>query len=401
MAYPRIWVDEDVAPQPCRERPITYVLRSASETLLALGQGAVLPEGPLGSLAERTAQFFSVRTEGPDVLVGALPFDPAKPAFLVQPERMLRVQGHHDLSAIPGLDTRGPSRGGPARVLSATPEPSAEDFMLSVEAALAALSEGGALRKIVLSRSIRLRAGEAFSAADLVRTLSRDEGVTVFATPLPPVDGIPRALVGATPELLLDKRGGRIASHPLAGSARRSADPGEDRRAGEHLLSSEKDLHEHAIVVESILDLLSPHCVDLAVPEAPVLRPTASMWHLGTRITGRLKDASLPSQALVALLHPTPAVCGLPRQSSHRAIERLEAYDRDFYAGAVGWCDAAGDGRWFVSIRCAELAGDQARVYAGAGIVPGSTPRGELAETTAKFQAMLDGFGIDADRYRI
>jgi isochorismate synthase len=150
------------------------------------------------------------------------------------------------------------------------------------------------------------------------------------------------------------------------------------------------------MVVESILDTLTPYCADLSTPEGTGLRATASMWHLGTRIVGRLKDTSLSSAFFAALLHPTPAVCGLPRKLAHAQITELEPYDRDFYAGAVGWCDSAGDGRWYVSIRCAEIDGDEARLYAGAGIVPGSTPEGEVAETAAKFKAMLDAFGIES-----
>jgi isochorismate synthase len=396
MAHSMIWIDEEAPAETALARPIPFILKTSGETMLALGQIAVLDEGPIDGLADRVTNFFDKQTEGPDVLVGALPFDPLRSAYLVQPERVLRVQGKHDIGSIPGLGGSALPQGG-TKILSVAPDPSASGFALAVSAALAQLNAPDTiLRKVVLSRSLRVKASRDFVPAELMRRLSSDESVTVFATPLPPRTQGARGLIGATPELLLEKRGGYIASHPLAGSACRHKDLTEDRKAGDALLTSDKDLREHAMVVESILDTLAPYCKDLSMPEGTSLRATASMWHLGTRIVGRLKDASLSSAHFAAMLHPTPAVCGLPRKLAQEQIIQLEPYDRDFYAGAVGWCDSAGDGRWYVSIRCAELDGDEARLYAGAGIVLGSTPEGEVAETGAKFKAMLDAFGIES-----
>lgn len=203
--------------------------------------------------------------------------------------------------------------------------------------------------------------------------------------------------MGGTPELLLDKRGAEILSHPLAGSARRSTDAREDRAAAEALAGSEKDQREHALVVEFILDTLAPLCRTLGAPEGTCITSTGSMWHLGTRIAGRLRDKDQPAPVLAACLHPTPAVCGLPRDPAAELIRQLEPVQRDFYAGAVGWCDARGDGAWHVAIRCAELQGTHARLYAGAGIVPGSDPDSETRETGAKFGAMLSAFGLAPD----
>ncbi|WP_286202940.1 isochorismate synthase [Rhizobium lusitanum] len=400
MANPLIWIDEDAQTETALARPIPFVFKTSGETMLALGQIGALGDGPLSNLADRAADFFEKQTEGPDVLVGALPFDPSEPAHLIQPERVLRVQGKHDIGAIPGLGGVASLQSAAGRILSVDSDPAPADFANAVAAALDQMNApGAALRKVVLSRSLKVTASHDFCAADLMRRLSVDESVTVFATPLPARGHHPRALIGATPELLIEKRGGHIASHPLAGSARRHKDTAEDRNAADTLLKSEKDRREHAMVVESILDILTPYCVELSTPEGIALRPTASMWHLGTRIVGRLKNASLSSAYFAGLLHPTPAVCGLPRKLAHGQIMKLEPYDRAFYAGAVGWCDSAGDGRWYVSIRCAELDGDQARLYAGAGIVPGSTPDGEVAETAAKFRAMLDAFGIDRSKF--
>jgi isochorismate synthase len=119
------------------------------------------------------------------------------------------------------------------------------------------------------------------------------------------------------------------------------------------------------------------------------------MWHLATPITGSLHDEAVSSVELAAALHPTPAVCGLPRDRARAVIGACESFDRGFYAGAVGWCDARGDGRWLLAIRCAEISGDQARLYAGCGIVAGSDPAAELRESSAKFRTVLGALGID------
>jgi isochorismate synthase len=394
-------LDGGMSPQSANSKKPFYILKTSGETFFSLGQNAVLEEGPLSTLSDRTAGFFRQRQDGPDILVGALPFDPAQSAFLYQPERVLRVQGKHNLGHVPGFGA-STTVAEPNRIISVCADPAPEVFGSSVAAGLEAMAASGdALKKIVLSRSLKVFASRDFSIADLMSRLALDESITVFATPLRQQEKGGAMLVGATPELLVEKRGNHIASHPLAGSAKRHRDNADDQRSADSLWNSDKDRREHAMVVESIMDLLNPYCSELSAPEGMALRATASMWHLGTKIVGRLKDASASSEHFVSLLHPTPAVCGVPRAAAHSKISDLETYDRDFYAGAVGWCDSAGDGRWFVSIRCAEVEGANARLYAGAGVVPGSTPQGEVAETAAKFRAMLDAFGIDGDRFGI
>src|SRR5699024_1377416 len=146
---------------------------------------------------------------------------------------------------------------------------------------------------------------------------------------------------------------------------------------------------EHQTVVEAVLDTLAPYCTELPARPETILRKTANLWHLGTPITGTLKQADTSSAELAAALHPTPAVCGLPRTPAHAAISELENFDRGFYAGAVGWTEANGDGEWHVAIRCAEIEAARVRLYAGAGIVPGSNPQQETRETADKFTLML------------
>ncbi len=125
-------------------------------------------------------------------------------------------------------------------------------------------------------------------------------------------------------------------------------------------------------------------------PHEPELLGTANVWHLATPFRGRLHDPSVTALELVAALHPTPAVCGSPREAAREALEHLEPIERGGYAGPVGWMDANGDGEWAIALRCAEITGSTARLYAGAGIVADSEPEAELDETERKFWALLD-----------
>lgn len=364
---------------------VAFSLRGPDGDLVAAGVRRELEPGSADTLADRVRRFFAQEGQGPRLLVGALPFERDQDDRLFQP-----------LSLLAAAAT--PSAGAPLpRRWAVRPEPTAVEYAAAVARALALMSPGAASRldKVVLSRSLALTADGPVDPATLAARLAADSSVTCFLVHLGAAAGLPRTLVGATPELLLAKTGLEIGSHPLAGSAPRHEDPDRDRASALALEGSDKDLREHAMVVEAILDVLSPYCSRLDAAEGPVLRRTATMWHLGTRIQGKLKDAGVSSAELAAALHPTPAVGGFPRARAQAVIRDLETYDRGFYAGAVGWTDAAGDGAWHVSLRCAEVAGSAVRIYAGAGIVPGSSPEGEVAETSAKFQTMLRALGVD------
>jgi isochorismate synthase len=218
-----------------------------------------------------------------------------------------------------------------------------------------------------------------------------DPEAYTFVVPLSGGEAGPRrSFVGASPELLLSRRGREVRSNPLAGSAPRSGDPAEDRANAEALSCSSKDREEHEIVVEAVADTLRPICTELTWDPEPVLRETPNVWHLSTRFHGVLTDAAPSALDLVAALHPTPAVGGTPRDVALDAISDLEPFDRGRYAGPVGWMDAHGDGEWAIALRCAELRGDRAILYAGAGIVAGSEPDDEVDETERKFRAFLD-----------
>jgi isochorismate synthase len=205
-------------------------------------------------------------------------------------------------------------------------------------------------------------------------------------------------MLGATPETLLRRRGRTVVCGPMAGTAPRSPDAAEDRAAAQRLLASAKDHREHRLVVEAMSESLAPFCDHLEVDPRPRLIATASVWHLTTTVRGRLVEGAPGALGLAAALQPTPAVCGTPTAAALDAIHELEPVPRGLYSGLVGWVDATGDGEWVVALRCATLSGRRARLYAGAGIVEGSVPALEVAETEAKFSALLTALAGNGDQ---
>lgn len=350
-------------------------------------RGSPLERGPLATLSARVAAAFADHPST-TIVAGAIPFDRDADDYLF----VARTWSTGSRKP-PFLESANEAAvldsGGIIEV------PAANAYANAVARSVELMAEPSAtLRKVVLARSLELATELAVDPHRLLGKVALDPSVTAFLVPLPPTSG-PGWLVGATPELLVAKHGATIESFPLAGSASRHRDRDADRRVADALLRSEKDRREHRAVVEAILDTLNPYCRQLAVPAEPTLRSTASMWHLGTRIVGALKDTTTPSTDLLAALHPTPAVCGEPRDAAREAIRLLEPMDRGFYAGAAGWTRPNGDGEWYVSIRCAEIRPSRVRLYAGAGIVPGSDACGETRETAAKFNALLDALGME------
>ena len=155
------------------------------------------------------------------------------------------------------------------------------------------------------------------------------------------------------------------------------------------LLASTKDRAEHQITIDTVLDALLPFCSYVDSEPEPSIVTLANVQHLASLCEGRLSSPPASVLTLVEALHPTPAVCGFPRDRALDAIARLEGFDRGRYAGTVGWVDRAGNGRFAVSIRCAEVTGPSARLFAGNGIVADSDPTAELIETRAKLNALL------------
>jgi isochorismate synthase len=256
------------------------------------------------------------------------------------------------------------------------------------ERAVAAAVErirGGRVEKLVLAREVTVDAPAAHSAPALFGAL-RDvfEHCFVFCVGTPEA-----AFIGASPELLVRRDGGRAATVALAGSARRSADPAVDDHLGEQLLQSAKERSEHAIVARRIKRRLDPLAVWVEVAPEPVVIKVANIQHLATPIRAQLTESRSVLE-LAGHLHPTPAVGTEPASPEAEAmIAELEELDRGWYAGPVGWMDASEDGEFCVALRSALLRDRRAHLFAGAGIVADSDPASELAETEIKLGALL------------
>jgi isochorismate synthase len=254
------------------------------------------------------------------------------------------------------------------------------------EAVAAAIQRirSGELEKIVLAREVDVHAPVDHDPAALLGLLREEFGSCyVFA-----VGRGEATFVAASPELLVRREGHRASTVALAGSVGRSADPAVDDHLGERLLRSEKDREENAIVARRIARVLRPLSVWVTAAPEPALVRVANIQHLATPIRAQLASP-VGAIELAGALHPTPAVGGEPRERAIRLIPALEGLDRGWYAGAVGWADAAGDGEFCVALRCALLRGRTARLYAGCGIVGDSDPAAELGETEVKLGALL------------
>ena len=276
-----------------------------------------------------------------------------------------------------------------AEVVELTTAMTASGYAAMVGDAVAVMARPDAtLRKVVLSRPVEVRLRGRLGLSAVLRRLREGEpNCTIFSMPVPR-----GSFVGASPELLVERRGDRFRSRPLAGTTDRVH--GADSTLPAALLDSTKDAEEHRLVVDAIHDALAPLSDELHVPENPELVHLHNITHLGTTIEGTLRsgdDGGLPSVLqLVALLHPTPAVGGVPREAALDLIGRLEDGSRGHYAGPVGWIDGTGDGRFVVGIRAMTVTGDSVALTAGVGIVSGSRPEVELRETGLKFSAVFD-----------
>ena len=240
----------------------------------------------------------------------------------------------------------------------------------------------GELDKVVLARDIVAQLDEPLHIGSLLIRLNEAfPECWTFC-----VDG----LVGATPELLIRRDGEHVTSRVLAGTMRRSRDSDRDGQLAAELLGSDKDQEEHVYAVESVAAALATHCTDLKVPAQPFILRLANVQHLATDVTGELVDAA-PALALAASLHPTAAVCGTPTERATQVIRELEGMDRGRYSAPVGWIAANGDGEFGIALRCALIENAERtklRLFAGCGIVAGSTGESEVAESQAKFGAM-------------
>jgi menaquinone-specific isochorismate synthase len=329
------------------------------------------------------------------VALGALPFDRRQPAALVVPRVLIGWQpGVAWFTTVtPSGETveadelaEGLSPGEPPEGFRLSSSMSHAAWRSLIEATVRAIGEDQ-LGKVVLARAVDVSANRPFVIPDVLgRLRALYPTCTVFHA---------GGFLGASPELLVERRGAVVRSHPLAGTAARSGDIEADRRLVDALLSSSKERGEHRFVIDAITAALGPACEQLEVPDRPAVLPLRNVSHLATHINGRLRpvegDAGDPPSALdlVAALHPTPAVAGTPRDAALAYLGEVEGLDRGRYAGPVGWMDREGDGSWVLGIRSAEVSGTTARMFAGVGVVRDSDPEAELTETQLKLQALL------------
>ncbi|MEV0373723.1 isochorismate synthase [Streptomyces sp. NPDC050636] len=372
--------------------PGSFYFSSSRGTLLADGVHArVRAGGGAQALAAAEALDAAAAAGVPEpVVAGAVGFRPAAETALVVPSVVRRADAPAGVRA-PDAES-GTS-------WTVTPRPEPARYADGVRRALELIG-GGDLHKVVLARCLELTAdAPVWAPALLARLVRADPAAYAFAADVTaPGDPAPRTLVGASPELLVSRRGATVVANPLAGSAPRSGDEAIDRERIARLRASAKDLGEHAHTAAQVADVLGRFCVDLEVPAQPEVIGTPTMWHLSTRITGRLADPADPACSALGLaeaLHPTPAVCGVPGAGALAAIAELEPEDRGYYAGMVGWTGLDGDGEWAVTIRSAEVCDRTVRLFAGAGVVAGSDPAAELAETGAKFRTLLRAVGLE------
>jgi isochorismate synthase len=360
------------------------------------------------------------RARGP-VALGALPFDPAASGTLVVPEILVERTPsgsvwvttvgprHHDArptaadlvagqdldhgdddgrraAGVGGAglwaDAGGTVAGGPQPTRYAITSPR------SPEAWCAALVEArdqlraGRGAKVVLARQLQVETDQPLSRRAVLTQLRRAyPAAMLFA-----IGGF----VGASPELLVERTGQLVRSHPMAGTAPRHGDPERDAAVAAHLVASTKNQGEHRFTIDMVHDTLLPWCSYLDEEAEPSVVAMANVAHLATRVEGKLSSPPASVIELMRALHPTPAVNGVPRHVALELIAECEGFNRGCYGGPVGWVDAEGNGAWTVGIRSAQIDGNRAQLFAGVGVVADSDPAAELAETRAKFEALLN-----------
>jgi menaquinone-specific isochorismate synthase len=253
------------------------------------------------------------------------------------------------------------------------------EWSQAVEEAVLRIKSGD-LEKVVLAQDLLAHANKEIDPAALIQSLETEYPSTWLFL----VDN----LIGATPELLVRLSKSLVTSRVLAGTIRRTGDEERDFALAGSLAKSSKDLEEHEYAVRSVAEALEPFASSTNVPESPFVLHLPNVMHLATDVTGVINDTATKVDIfkLIAALHPSAAVCGTPTDKAMAVIGELEGMNRGRYAGPVGWIDAHGDGEMGIALRCGQIAPDHRsiRVFAGCGIVAGSSADQELAESQAK-----------------
>jgi menaquinone-specific isochorismate synthase len=385
--------------------PLAWVRRD--EGLVGLGEAAVItvPGCPdRFAVAERMLRglFDAASTDdhvglpgcGP-VAFGSFTFDPARDgSVVVVPSTVVgRRDGTGWITTITPASRGTITRDEPLPAPSAAEPPDSNGLTAprwehAVAAAVTRI-RGGGLHKVVLARDLRVTTQGPIDEMAVLKVLAdRDPDCYVFAC---------AGLIGATPELLIQREGRQIRSRVIAGTAARGSSPAEDAAISAALLASAKETEEHRYAAESVSHALARLCDNVIVDVTPSVILLADTHHLATTISATLTvDAS--ALKLAGVLHPTAAVCGTPADAAMDLIRELESMDRGRYAGPIGWMDAHGDGEWGLALHCWEVGRSRARLFAGCGIVAGSEPAAEQAEAEAKFQPMLRALGLSPDQ---
>ena len=357
------------------------------------------------------------------VSVGGFAFDPQRPdevawfgypdALIAVPRIMFSRSGSHLFLSVNALvdpdtnieataddlavlarridqDARGTTpEAAPSHLLD--PGADARDLWAESVTALTDRIAAGSPEKAVLARRVGVESADAFQPrAVLARLRRRFPECTIFA-----LRAGDACFLGATPETLVTLHGDRVRTDCLAGTARRGKTDDEDARIGAELLADDKERREHAFVARGITEALAGIASDVRAPEQPALRRVANVQHLHTPIEART-DARRHVLELVERLHPTAATAGLPKEQALCLIREQEPFSRGWYAGPIGWIDAEGGGEFAVGLRSGLLREDVATLYAGCGIVRGSLPEREWAESEIKLEAML--WALNASR---
>ena len=368
------------------------VFEKGPDGLAGRGEARRIEIGSLEDLPVVTEALSSIEVDdavgrpgtGP-VAFAALPFDPAAVAAFVVPEVVVgraadgsRWITEIGVSGAPAAAAEHSSERPRRFTVEAVQDP--VEWMETIRYATKRIADGD-FEKVVLAREARVTADADIDRSALLRRLRRSfPGCFAFMV---------GSMVGASPELLVSRTGETVRAHPMAGTAPRGGDPTTDARLAASLLASAKDRAEHQITIDMVWESLLPFCSYVDSEPEPSVVAVANVQHLASMVEGRLSAPPASVLELVAALHPTPAVAGWPLAPALRHIADHEHLDRDRYAGAVGWVDASGNGTWAVGIRSAIVDGAVARLFAGVGVVSDSDPEAELAETDAKFQAVL------------
>ncbi|EKO3570843.1 isochorismate synthase [Vibrio metschnikovii] len=376
---------EELLSQELETAPFFFA--SPHNSMLGVGIEQQLDQAiPFSELALRANQMLEqVKKSENDnpVLFAIVPFDENTPTKFFIPEKLYVSSSARE---------RKNNKVGANKATVISP-PTGNDYKQGV-ATLLNLFNTTDLSKVVLSRSVRIATDQIIDQTALLRNLLAINSLGyTFAVDI----GKETKLMGASPELLLAKKGGHVVSNPLAGSRPKSINESDNQISHTSLLDTQKDLNEHSFVVEEVEKVLSGYCRNLFTPMVPSVIETETMLHLSTRLEGQAIDPDINSLQIAAELHPTPAVCGFPRHSAYQAIKQIEKFERGYFCGMIGWCDARGNGEWVVTIRCAEVSQREMCIFAGAGIVHESSPQSELEETGAKMSTILKAAGIKID----